>query len=204
MRSLLIALLAWHTPGLAADPVYKQDIDVKVEFVGDEVHVDASLLILATLEEVWSVITDYDHATEFISDLQSSYVVSRSGDTLQIMQKGQMRIGPFSLPVETLREVQLTPFTEVRSRLISGNMKRLVTTTRLVAEEGGTRIVNHAESIPDFWIPPLIGKLFIRREARDKFLQLGNEIMRRKQAAEALKIDFDVVDQPGAAQARRR
>lgn len=181
----LCALLAWYAPASLADPDQRQDIEITVEIVGDEVHVDASLFIPATPEEVWAVVIDYDHATEFITDLQSSYVISRSGDTLQIMQKGQMRVGPFTLPVETLREVQLIPFTEVRSRLISGNMKMLVTTTQLVAEEGGTRIVNHAESIPDFWIPPFIGKFFIRREAKDKFLQLRDEILRRKQAAQA-------------------
>lgn len=185
MRYLLIALLACYPPGPLADPAHQQDIDIKVEIVGAEVHVDVSLYIPATPDEVWAVITDYDHATEFITDLQSSHVVSRSGDTLQVMQKGKMRVGPFTFLVETLREIQLTPFSEMRSRLISGNMKKLVTTTRLAAEGTGTRIVNHAESVPDFWVPPLIGKLFIRRETRDKFQQLRNEIVRRKQAAEA-------------------
>jgi carbon monoxide dehydrogenase subunit G len=183
MRYLLIALLAWHAPSPLADPVYKQDIDVKVDFVGDEVHVDVSLLIPATPAEVWAVITDYEHATEFIADLQSSHIVSRSGDTLQVMQKGTVSFGPFTFPVETLREVQFTPLIEMRSRLISGNMKKLTTTTRVAAEGTGTRIFNHAESVPDFWVPPLIGKLFFRREARDMFQQLRNEIVRRKQAA---------------------
>jgi hypothetical protein len=185
MRYLLIAWLAWYLPGAIAEPVYKQDIDVKVDFVGDEVHVDVSLLVPATPDEVWVVITDYDHATDFISDLQSSQIVSRSGDTLQVMQKGKMRIGPFTFPVETLREIQLVPFSEMRARLISGNMKKLVTTTRLTVEGTFTRIFNRAESIPEFWVPPLIGKLFIRHETRDKFQQLRDEILRRKRAAEA-------------------
>ena len=182
---LLIAWLAWTVPGsiAAADP--RQDIEIKVDFVGDEVHVEASLYIPATPDEVWAVITDYDHATEFITDLQSSRIVSRSGDTLQVMQKGQMRIGPFTFPVDTLREIQLVRHAEMRSRLISGTMKKLVTTTRLTTEGTGTRIVNRAESVPDFWVPPLIGRLFIRREARNKFEELRGEILRRKQVAEA-------------------
>lgn len=196
MRYLLIALLAWYSPGSIAAPDQRQDIDIKVDFVGDEVHVDASLFIAASRDEVWAVITDYDHATEFITDLHFSHVVSRSGDTLQVMQKGKMRVGPFTFPVETLREIQLTPFIEMRSRLISGNMKKLVTTTRLAAEGNGTRIFNHAASVPDFWVPPLIGKLFIRRETRDKFEQLRNEIVRRKQAAEATQTIAPAIIQP--------
>lgn len=185
MRYLLIALFAWYSPGPRAEPAPWQDIDIKVEITGAEVHVDVSILIPATPAEVWAVITDYDRAVQYISDLHFSRVVSRSGDTLQVLQKGTVRVGPFAFPVETLREIQLTPFIETRSHLISGNMKKLVATTRLVAEGTGTRIVNHSESVPDFWVPPFIGKLFIRRETRDKFQQLRIEIVRRKQAAEA-------------------
>lgn len=185
MRYLLIALLALNAPAPLADPLQKLDIDIKVEIVGAEVHVDATIFIPATPEDVWAVITDYDHAAEFISDLQSSRIVSRSGDTWQVLQKGTVNIGPFSFLVETLREVQMSRPAEMRSRLISGNMEKLVTTTRLTAEGNGTRIDNRAVSIPEFWVPPLIGKLFIRRETRDKFQQLRDEILRRKQAAES-------------------
>jgi len=185
MRYLLIALLAWYPPGVHAEPAALHDIDVKVEISDGEVHVDVSFLVQATPAEVWAVITDYDRATEFISDLHFSQIVSRSDDIIQVMQKGTVRVGPFAFPVETLRELQLTRPVEVRSRLINGNMKKLVTTTRLAAEGTGTRIVHKAESVPEFWLPPFIAKLFITHETRDKFQQLRNEIVRRKQAAEA-------------------
>ena len=186
MRYLLLVMLALYAPGLFADPAPEKDIDVNVRITAGEIHVDVSLYVAASPGEVWAVITDYDHAAEFITDLESSRVLSRSGDTLQVYQKGKASFGPFTFPLETLREIQLAPPAEMRSRLISGNMEKLVTTTRLEAEGAGTRIVNHAESIPDFWIPPIIGEIFIRRETRDKFQQLSNEIMRRKQATENL------------------
>ena len=184
MRYLLLVMLAWYPPGPFADPAHEKDIDVNVQIAAGEVHVDVSLYVAASPGEVWAVITDYDHAAEFITDLEFSRVVSRSGDTLQVWQKGKVSYGPFTFPVETLREIELMQRMEMRSRLISGNMKKLVTTTRLTAEGAGTRIVNHAESIPDIWILPIIGKIFIRRETLEKFQQLRNEIMRRKQAAE--------------------
>ena len=62
-------------------------------------------------------------------------------------------------------------------------MKRLDVTTWLAAEGSGTRITNLTESIPDVWIPPLAGRLFIAHETRAKFSELRDEILRRKQAA---------------------
>jgi len=58
-------------------------------------------------------------------------------------------------------------------------------TVRLIAEAAGTRIVSHIESIPRFWIPPLIGSIMIERETRDQFRQIIAEIARRVAADQA-------------------
>ena len=81
--------------------------------------------------------------------------------------KGKAKFGPFSFPVESVREIRLVPFESMQQRLLSGSMKRLDVTTRLAPEGSGTRITNHTESIPDVWIPPIVGRLFIAHETRE-------------------------------------
>jgi hypothetical protein len=166
-----------------AESPFGQDIEVEVEIVGDVVHIDASFHVDATLQEAWTVITDYDSATAFISDLDASLVLAREGNTMRVYQKGKAKFGPFSFPVESVREIRLSPFQATQSRLVSGSMKRLDVTTRLTPEGSGTRITNRTESIPDVWIPPIVGRLLIAHETRAKFRELRDEILRRKQAA---------------------
>ena len=166
-----------------AEPASEPDIEVHVEIVDDLVRIDTSFRVDATPQEAWAVLTDYDGATAFISDLDASLVLAREGDTMRVYQKGKAKFGPFSFPVESVREIRLSPFEATQSHLVSGSMKRLDVTTRLVPEGSGTRITNRTESIPDVWIPPIVGRLFIAHETRGKFRELRDEILRRKQAA---------------------
>ena len=180
---MLLALVAALCLSVArAEPASEQDIDVQVDIAGDLVRIDVSFRVEATLQQTWAVVTDYDRATDFISDLEVSRVLSREGDTMYVYQKGRAKFGPFSFPVESVREVRLVPFEAMHSRLLSGSMKRLDVATRLTPEGSGTRVSNCTESIPDVWIPPIVGRLFIAYEAREKFRELRDEILRRKQA----------------------
>lgn len=152
---------------------------------GEEVFVDVNFHVRVTPQEAWAVMTDYDHATAFISKLEKSVILSRTDEMLLVSQKGTMGFGPFSLDLETVTEIRLTPFEKMQSRMISGNMKKSEATTRLIADASGTRVVFHLESIPDFWMPPIIGRALVEFEARARFRQLIEEMLRRKALSEA-------------------
>lgn len=179
---LAAAFCIAHAEPAAAQNI-GQEIEVQVEITGDLVRIDTSFHVEATPQEAWAVMIDYDGAPAFISDLEASRVLSREGDTMRVYQKGKAKFGPFSFPVESVRDIRLMPFEGMQSRLVSGSMKQLDVTTWLAREGSGTRINNRTESVPDVWIPPIIGRLFIEHESRDKFRELRQEILRRKQAA---------------------
>ncbi len=182
-RTLLALFAALCFCVARAAPVPEEDIEVQVDIAGDLVRIDVSFHVEATLQEAWAVVTDYDGAIGFISDLDASRVLWREGDTLRVYQKGKARFGPFSFPVESVREVRLVPFETMYSHMLSGTMKRLDVTTRLTPEGSGTRISNRTEAIPAFWIPPFVPRFFIAYETREKFRELREEILRRKRAA---------------------
>jgi len=52
--------------------------------------------------------------------------------------------------------------------------------TQLISFGDRTTIVYHGVSIPDVWVPPLIGTSFIQTEVHNQYRELRNEIMRRK------------------------
>jgi hypothetical protein len=178
-------LLGLFTPCANADA--DKSVDVAVTIRDHEVIVDMEGYVRVTPQEAWSVMTDYDHATRFISKLEKSVVLSRSNDKIVVSQKGTMGIGPFSVHIETVNEIQLTPFEKMQSHLLSGNMKKSNAVTRLIPDANGTRIVYHLESIPDVWIPPVIGRALVEFETRGRFSELFDEMLRRKGLANAVQ-----------------
>ena len=70
-----------------AEPGVDEDIEVKVKIAGESVTVDLSLVVPATRQEVWSVLTDFRHMADFISNLKESRVISTSGNTLKIFSE---------------------------------------------------------------------------------------------------------------------
>ena len=79
----------------------------------------------------------------------------------------------------------LTPYTEIRSRLISGNLEASVFTTRVLDQGASAQVVHHGEFIPKVWVPPIIGPAAIEAETRKQFQEMRAEILRRKARAAA-------------------
>src|SRR5215470_3691251 len=164
----------------AALPANDADIDVHVLQNGNRITVDVNMPVQATAMETWKVVTDYDNMAKFVSNLQASRIVEQIDNRLVVMQKGKASRGPLSFSFENVREILLAPPTEIRSRLISGDLESSEFITRVVDHGDSTQIVNHGEFIPKVWVPPIVGPAVIEAETRKQFLELRDEIMRRK------------------------
>ncbi len=124
--------------------------------------------------------TDYDHMAKFVTNLEQSKVISRTGDTLTVFQKGTATRGPLTFSFENVREIVLTPYREIRSRMISGDLESSEFTTKVMESNGFARITNHGQFVPKIWVPPVIGPSLIAAETRRQFGQMRAEILRRK------------------------
>jgi len=179
---LIIVSSLSMTPALA-EALQDDEIDVAVKITGEDVVVDLSLVVSANRQQVWAVLTDFDHMASFVSNLKESKVVATSGLTQKIYQRGAASYGLIDFPFESTREIRLTPYDTIRSHMISGNMRKMEGTTRLVDENGRTRIIFHTDTVPGHWMPPIAGKLFIEHETREQFLEIRNEIVKRKSSS---------------------
>ena len=116
---------------------------------------------------------------QFISNLEHSAIESRAGNVLRVRQNGKVSRGFLSMSFDNVREVELVPKREIRSRLISGDMKASVFTTRIEEVAGRVHIVNAGRYQPTLWIPPVIGPALIRSETQKQFGEIRTEILRR-------------------------
>ena len=178
----ILCALGWAlvAPAFAAG---SSDLDVNVEIADGEIRAEVSLFVRAPRQRVWDVVTDYERAPEFMRGLQSSKVVSRSGDTLRLQQKDQVRFGPFTFAVDTVKDVRLTEPVRTESRLVSGSLKKYDAKMELVSEAGGTRILYRSLAIPGSALAGFVGESSVKRETEERFKQLRAEILRREHVA---------------------
>ena len=183
--SLSIPLALAQAP-LRTDAQDASDIVVHVKKNGATIIVDVEMMVQAPALATWDVLTDYDHMAQFVANVQSSKITDRKGNTLVVAQKSGTSFGLLKFSFDNVREVELVPHSEIRSNLISGDMKASAFTTRIMSNGGGvTRVVNHGEFVPTMWVPPVIGTVFLEAETRRQFHELRNEIMRRTTATKA-------------------
>ncbi len=181
----MIALASAFAGPVKADAPRENDREpaIQIKKSGETIIVDVTLSVPATPRETWEVMTDYDHMAQFLPNLEFSKIIERVGDKMLVSQKGKATYGLLSFSFDSVREVTLTPYSEIRSHVLSGSIKQASGTTHLIPEGEGTRMVLHSESIPGVWVPPIIGRRIIESEIKEQYSEMLKEIMRRKAAA---------------------
>lgn len=183
LRALALAMFLLARLAVASenDPAVRRN-DVRVERSGDSFTVDVVMHAPVVPALAWAVLTDFERMAEFVPNLTHSQILARSEGTLRVRQKGIARYGPFSSNFDSTREIQLMPPREIRAHGIGGNIKRMDSRMRLEPEGDGTRLDYHAEVLPDFWLPPLLGPSFVQHETAEQFSAMINEMLRRRLA----------------------
>ncbi len=177
----LAALLVPVQAAMLADgPPAVPDNDVNVQRSGGSFTVDATMFTPVPPALAWAVLTDFDDMASFVPNLSSSHVLEHSDALLRIAQKGVAHYGFFSASFESVREISLSPQREIRSHNVSGNVKTMDSVMQLQAEGGGTRLHYHAEVMPGFWFPPLIGPSLVRHQTAEQFSAMLREMLRRQ------------------------
>lgn len=162
---------------------HRKDINITIQKNGEQIIVDAYFTVPVSSQWVWETLTDFDNTHSFISSVQSSKVIIRTGNTLHVTQNSIIKISLATFNFESVREVNLIPFKEIKEikeRMISGNMRKMEETTQIIPGGDQTHISYHANIIPDIWILKYIGHVFIEDEAREQFREIRDEIIRRK------------------------
>lgn len=177
---LIGALLPGTAPARAADA--PDDIAVHVEKDGGTIRVRVDCPVRAPATVAWDVLTDYDNMAKFVSNLTQSNVRMRMGDRVQVYQKGKASRGPMTINFENVREIELTPRTEIRSRIVSGDTMPAEFVTRVEERGGQVHVVHTGHYTPSMWVPPGIGPALIEAETRKQYGEIREEIYRRASA----------------------
>ena len=168
-------------PSVAAETC--GEIMVRVDIKGEFVRVDVETVVPATTNQVWTVLTDFEHLPQFISNITSSKILSRDGNVVRVSQSGKTNFGPFTFEFQSIREITLSPFVKFESRMVSGNMKQFHGVTQIEAADGTTRIRYRSEAIPGIALPLSLGRSLIESETHEHFNEICKDVLRRKSVA---------------------
>ncbi|WP_157731142.1 SRPBCC family protein [Variovorax sp. HW608] len=147
---------------------------------GESISVTASAEMLVDPHTAWKVITDYDHLAEFIPSMRSSRVVRRDADRLLVEQTGEFSFLFFRQPVEAKLAVVESPERWVAARAVGGNLREMDGRYTLESlPSGAVRLSYSGRLVPDFAIPPVIGKMVVRNLVANQFDAMVREIERR-------------------------
>lgn len=168
---------------LLAGQAQAAEVVVHASRQGEVLHVEASAEVEGDVREVWQVLTDYDHLSDFIPGMRVSRIVARDARRLLVEQKGELRLLFFSYPIEVKLAVDEVPYERINARAVAGDFKEMTGAYRLQADRGRVRLRYSGRLTPDFLVPPLIGTFMLRRNVEKQFGALVDEIARRREAA---------------------
>lgn len=146
-------------------------------------EVNAVGLVRATPEQVWEVLTDYARLPDFVPDLLTVKILSRSGNAVRIEQRSIAGIMFLSHTVRMVLQIDETPGTTIDVGLVEGDMLHYRTRWDVEpASHGaatGTRITFSGVMEPKFSVPPLLGRAIVEANLKRTVEAVVAEIERR-------------------------
>lgn len=176
-------LLGWGLIG-ANSARSDEGIKFEAEWEGEFVAVSATADLQAEAATVWSVLTDYDRFAEFIPDMVSSRIVSRSRDRMTVEYRGEFGFLFFRQPMHLVLDVVLEPPRRILARSVSGDLRDLTSIYEISELPQALRLAFNARFLPALSLPPFIGLAIVRHQMERQFAAMVKEIIRRGALAE--------------------
>jgi len=159
VSSCLVSALA---VAQSSTPGSNGSIDISVQrepdSEGEFYAVQASMIVEATPQRSWQVMTDYDHLATFVPGFISSHMVTRVGNDGVLAQEGFVRFLLIKQSINLLLDVHEEPYSKVDLNLLQGNMRHYEAHWQLIPVDTlHTRILYNARLAPTFFVPPIIG-----------------------------------------------
>ena len=138
--AFLFALFALASAQSFSNSALAQEIAIRTGRDGEFITVSASAVMRVDPRIAWAVLSDYDHLSKFIPDMQSSRVVSREGNKVRVEQKGDVGFLFYREPVNVTLEVDEEPQRRIVARSVAGNVRGLETRYELHSSGAGVRL----------------------------------------------------------------
>lgn len=171
-RLIFSLMLALCLPAMAQEPAVNLSVERVNTEEGQVYQIAAQGEVAAPPAAVWHILTDYNRMAEFVPDLRSARVISRTDGQVVVEQFGSAHVLFFRRDIHLVVKVREQPMTQIDVSLLDGDMKVYRCSWQLVPipATGGTRVIYSGTMAPKFYVPGMLGAKFIRADV-DKMLR---------------------------------
>jgi hypothetical protein len=156
-------------------------VDVDRSLLLGSIIVRAFIDVAVDTRLAWSVLTDYNRLAEFVPDMHSSRVVSKPGEPIRVLQRGEKSWLILDAPFEVLMQMNETPYSHIAFHQLSGTLRDMFGEWRLLPAKGGLRITYYARMEPGLLSPRAPGdSLLIGADIGRMLEAIGQEMVRRQ------------------------
>jgi hypothetical protein len=155
---------------------------IDVAYDGETYVVTAHIFAPVRRAIAWEVLTDFTHMAAWVPNLRESNVIKPGDNQLTIEQNGTAKLGPFSFPFTSVREIVMNPQTTIESRQIQGEMRRQQSLMTLSADAGGTQLVYRLELVPTGLAASAMSEERLKRDMEEQFTAIVAEMIKRSRA----------------------
>lgn len=177
-RHLLVAIAAGALAGGAQADSPVRTVDVTRD--GDAYVLKAEISAPVAPAVAWEVLTDFANMARWVPNVVDSRIVKPGMANLTIEQRGTVKFAGMNFDYTSLREIELTAETTIRSTQVKGSMKKQSSLMKLVPKGTGTLMQYKLELIPSFMTSTVISEDLLKQEAVDQFTAIVAEMLRRK------------------------
>lgn len=170
MKSIIAVLLAMAAAPLVAAEV----VNVDVAHERGVYHVTIEALLDASPDAVFAVLTDYPRWAEVNDLIKESVVLEGADPTRQLVRSvAEGCVLGFCKRFSQVQWMQAGDGWRIRADVIpeQSDLRSGWADTKL-SESGGSTLFQYTMMLePDFWIPPLIGPMIIKRKLRKQAVE---------------------------------
>ncbi len=154
--------------------------DVLVTQKGRVYRAELTFDVTASADQVTSVLTDYDHPNRLTPDVTSRPVVGRQGEVTRVRTEIHSCVVFFCKDLTLTQDVRIVggaikaDIVPEESDFRSGYLLWSVTGS----DSGGSKIQYESVIEPDFFIPPLVGGIFMRKRFQQQIFATAQNLER--------------------------
>jgi carbon monoxide dehydrogenase subunit G len=161
--------------------------EVEVSAKSGAYELQGSFEVDAPSGVVWSVLTDYDHLSDFVDSMRSSRVLAADGARKTVQQDAEARAMWFRRSLRVTLDVEEAPFASIKfTDTAHGDFRAYSGSWTILPAAGATRVEYRLHAVRGFFVPPLLGKKIFKSNAQSLLEQVQDEIERRGQARSGL------------------
>ena len=179
---VMVQVLLTMVAALAETVVFASTADaprIEVTERGGVYRVNASFTVAAPRASVAAVLTDYERIPDFMPDVTSSQILSRTEGGLVVEQEAIAKFMMFSKRVHLVLEVDEDGHT-IRFRDRCGKSFKTYEGAWILSETNGvTRVTYQLAAHPSFEVPGFVLKRLLKRDAAAMIDRLRAEIAGR-------------------------